>query len=73
MVKRMLHAIETKDQSFTAMTTDGLLRLEISKFIPDEGPRQTIAQRRKRVRQALNEELRIFGCVVTPRWIVQPT
>jgi hypothetical protein len=71
MVKRMLDAIEIKDPALTSVTADGRVRLEISKFVPDGGPQQTVAQRRKRVRRALNEELHRLGLEATPNWIIQ--
>jgi hypothetical protein len=70
MVRRMLDAIEFKDPALTSVTADGRVRLEISKFISDRGPKQTVAQRRKRVRLALNEKLRSFGLEATPNWII---
>lgn len=70
VVSRMLVAIRDRTQGVIVVMADGRLRLEIDQFVPGDGPRQTVAQRRKRVRTALNDELSKIGLVVTQRWVI---
>jgi len=71
VVSRMLVAIRDRTQGVIVVMADSRLRLEIDQFVPSEGPRQTVTQRRKRVRTALNDELSKIGLEVTPWWVVR--
>ena len=70
VVGQMLDAIRDGTDGVIVEMADGRRRIEITHFVPDNGPQQTVRARRKRVRTALNEELSKRGLVVSPRWVI---
>ncbi len=70
VVGQMLDAIRDGTDGVIVEMADGRRRVEITQFVPDNGPPQTVRARRKRVRTALNEELSKSGLVVSPRWVI---
>jgi hypothetical protein len=71
LVSRISLAIEQRDPDVVAELSDGALQVKIAQLIPDSGPRQTVADRRKRARNALAVEIANRGLQVSPKWIVR--
>jgi hypothetical protein len=71
LVSRISIAIEQRDPDVVVELSDGALQVKIARLIPDSGPRQTVTNRRKRVRNTLAVELAKRGLQVSPKWIVR--
>ena len=71
LVSRISLAVEQRDPDVVVELSDGVLQVKIAQLIPDSGPRQTVADRRKRLRNALAVELAKRGLQVSPKWIIR--
>lgn len=71
LVSRMLIAVEQRDPDVVVELSDVALQVKIDQLIPDGGPAQTVADRRKRLRNALAVELAKRGLQVSPKWIIR--
>lgn len=71
LVSRISLAVEQRDPDVVTELADGALQVKIAQLIPDSGPRQTVADRRKRARNALAVELAKRGLQVSPKWIIR--
>jgi hypothetical protein len=71
LVSRISLAVEQRDPDVVVELSGGALQVKIAQLIPDSGPRQTVANRRKRARNTLAIELAKRGLQVSPKWIVR--
>jgi hypothetical protein len=71
LVSRISIAVEQGDPDVVAELSDGALQVKIAKLIPDSGPRQTVADRRKRLWRALAVEFANQDLQVSPKWIIR--
>jgi len=70
VVRLIMDALQKNDAAIVSRTKDGRVRINIRAVVP-EGFRSTTTERHRRIREALNEELRRDGRSVTSRWIVE--
>ena len=70
-VKSILDEIENGAVRLISENGKVIRKVNIAMLVPDEGARQTIADRRRRLRRALDSELRKIGLSVSERWLIR--